>query len=341
MQSRRTFISNGLLATGSVLFAFAKPGQADRLFITVRGNKLSTDLGMTLTHEHTLVDFIGADKVSPSRYDPAEVQKIVLPYLKELKKLKCKTFIDCTPAYIGRDVKILKQLSESSGLDIITNTGYYGAAKEKYLPSHAYTETAEQLSQRWIKESKDGIEGTGIKPGFIKTGVDAAPLSEVQEKLIKAAALTHLATGLTIAVHTGDGKAALRQLEILEQNGVSPMAWIWVHAQNEKDLEIHIKVARKGGWIEFDGVGPSSLSENIGFLSRMKKEGILDHVLVSQDAGWYHVGEPNGGEFRNFNFVFTHFIPELVKEGFSQNEINQIFIANPTEAFCIGANPLG
>ncbi len=324
-----------MLATGSVLFSFAHPLQADYLFMTVRGSLLSSDLGLTLTHEHVLVDFIGADKVSPDRYNSSDVQKIVLPFLNQLRKQKCVSFIECTPAYLGRDPRLLKSLSEASELNIITNTGYYGAAKEKYLPAHAYTETAEQLSQRWIRESKEGIDGTGIKPGFIKTGVDTSPLSAVQEKIIHAAALTHLATGLTIAVHTGNGKAALRELEILDQNGVRPDAWIWVHAQSEKDQDLHILAAKKGGWVEFDGVSPSSLQEHIRFITKMKNEGLLNRILVSQDAGWYHVGEPQGGEFRNFNFVFTHLIPELIKQGFNQEEIELIFRVNPAHAFRI------
>jgi len=309
--------------------------------MTVKGPIAPSDLGRTLTHEHILVDFIGADKVSPGRYDAAEVHKVVLPYLKQLKEQKCVSFFECTPAYLGRDPKILKKLSEDSGLNIITNTGYYGAVKEKYLPPHSYAESAEQLSQRWIREFKEGIEGTGIKPGFIKTSVDAAPLSAVQEKIIKAAALTHLATGLTIAVHTGNGKAAMRELEIIQENGVRPNGWIWIHAQSEKDNQLHIQAAKNGGWVEFDGVSASSLKENVNFLSRMKNEGLIEKVLVSQDAGWYHVGEPASWEFRNYNFVFTHFIPELIKNGFTQKEIDQIFITNPAAAFSVQVRRLG
>ena len=55
---------------------------------------------------------------------------------------------------------------------MITNTGYYGAAGDKYVPQHAYEETVDQLADRWTGEWEDGIEGTGIRPGFIKGGVD-------------------------------------------------------------------------------------------------------------------------------------------------------------------------
>src|SRR4030095_8338607 len=100
-------------------------------------------------------------------------------------------------------------------------------AKDKYLPQHAYSETSEQLAARWIVEWENGIDGTGIKPGLIKSGVDKAPLSEVQQKIIDATALAHLATGLTIGIHTGNGDAANEELKILERRGVAPSARIW------------------------------------------------------------------------------------------------------------------
>ena len=64
----------------------------------------------------------------------------------------CATLVECTPAYLGRDPRLLRRLSEASGLHILTNTGYYGANKDKHLPPHAFTETAEQLAARWIRE---------------------------------------------------------------------------------------------------------------------------------------------------------------------------------------------
>jgi len=68
---------------------------------------------------------------------------------------------------------------------------------------------------------------------------------------------------------------------------------------------------------------------------------LLDHVLVSQDSGWYHVGEPNGGTFNSYQSIFTDFIPALKKHGFTQTEIDRIFITNPAKAFTIKIRKLG
>lgn len=337
--SRRKFIGAAVLATGSLLSQRVWAGvwqqQPARTIMTVNGEISAAKMGFTLPHEHVMVDFIGAAKVSPDRYNREEVFRAALPYLKQARKLGCKTFIECTPAYLARDPLLLRQLSEASGLQIITNTGYYGARNDESLPAHAFTETADQLSQRWVRESTEGIDGTGIRPGFMKIGVDGGKLSEVDRKLVQAAARAHLQTGLTIAIHTGNGEGALDEIAILQQEGVSPEAWIWVHAQNEQDTAIHEQVARQKGWVSFDGLGWDDSGKHVELVSFMKKQGLLDKVLVSHDAGWYHVGEPNGGKFQSFEKMFTAFIPDLKKRGFTRKEIQLLTVKNPMEAFTI------
>jgi phosphotriesterase-related protein len=296
---------------------------------TVLGPTPADALGMTLIHEHILVDFGGAAVEGTKRYDPNEAFQVALPQLIRIQKLGCRTLVECTPAYLGRNPLLLKRLAKASGLNILTNTGYYGAAGDKGVPPHAYSESAEQLSRRWIQESREGIGETGIKPAFIKTGVDEAPLSKIDAKLVLAAALTHLATGLIIAAHTTSGAAARQEIEILRKAGVSPSAWIWVHAQAESEVAILLEIARQGAWLSLDGIGEKSADQHLRLLKTLKQEGLLKQLLLSQDAGWYHVGEPGGGEFRSFDFLFTQFVPLMRHEGFSEKEIRLLLMDNP------------
>ena len=334
---RRSFIQHSILLASSMVYTYAS-GQSNSTVPSVLGPVPLSSLGVTLIHEHAMVDFIGAAETGSHRYRADDVVAKVLPYLQALKKAGCATFIDCTPVYIGRDVTILKRLAQASGLNIITNTGYYGAAKEKYLPAHAYTETAEQLAARWVNEFRKGIDGTGIYPGFIKTGVDAGPLTSVCEKLLNAAARTHLQTGLTISAHTGNGEAALQELAILQKAGVSPDAFRWVHAQNEKDKKLHVQAAHTGAWIEFDGIDGTdtdNIEQHVEFVLHMKEQNLLNKVLISHDAGWYHVGEPDGGTFCGYTAIFETFIPALKKEGFTDNDVRQLLIDNPRGSLAI------
>ena len=136
MLSRRKFINKTLLAgAGACWVPRAYCGHAGHeAVMTVNGPVHPGDLQFTLSHEHIMVDFIGAEKVSRDRYNTEEVFNTALPILQDVKKKGCLTFIDCTPAYLGRDVQLLHRLSKATGLHIITNTGCYGAAREKYLP---------------------------------------------------------------------------------------------------------------------------------------------------------------------------------------------------------------
>jgi predicted metal-dependent phosphotriesterase family hydrolase len=342
MKSRRKFIQQSSLAlAGSLLMpAFVNSDLNEGMVMTVNGPIQPAQMKFTLSHEHVLADFIGAEKYSKDRYNADEVFATALPFLRDVKSRGCITFIDCSPAYLGRDVKLFKRLADASGLQIITNTGYYGAVKEKFLPLHVYNETAEQIAARWIEEYENGIEGTGIKPGFIKTSVDGAPLTLAQQKVIDAAALTHLETGLTIGVHTDTGDAANEQLKILERRGVSPAARIWIHSQKEPDLNYHFQTAKKGGWIAFDNVNTEEIKKYVGYVQAMKREGLLDRVLISQDSGWYNVGEPKGGNYKNYNCIFTDFIPALKQNAFTSAEIGKLFVINPAKAYAIKVRKL-
>jgi predicted metal-dependent phosphotriesterase family hydrolase len=303
-----------------------------RIVQTVAGPIAADRLGLTLMHEHVLVDFIGADQVSASRYDANHAFNVILPYLTRVKAQGCETFVECTPAYLGRDVVLLKRLSEASGLNILSNTGYYGAAKDKHLPRHAFSETADQLAARWTREVEQGIDGTSIKPAFMKIGVDEAPLSEVDEKLVRAAATTSRATGLAIASHTSTGAAAMAELDVLDRLGVPASAFIWVHAHNERDPAFHRRAAKAGAWVEFDGISENSVGRHVELVRQMKQYGLFERVLVSHDAGWYRVGEPGGSQFRGFDTLFTAFIPALTASGFTKDDVRQLLVDNPRRA---------
>jgi phosphotriesterase-related protein len=303
--------------------------------MTVLGLVPEGRLGRVLMHEHVLVDFIGADQASPARYAAEEVFKVALPHLARLKSAGCDTLVECTPAYLGRDVALLRRLAKASGLHIITNTGFYGAANDKYVPGFAHNESADEITLRWVREFEDGIPPDNVRPGFMKIGVDSGPLSEIDAKLVRAAARCHKRTGLAIASHTGDGVAAMAEMDILKEEGVAPSAFIWVHAQGEKDQSLHERAAKLGAWVEFDGISPRTVEQHVEVVRHMQRQGLLHRVLISQDAGWYHVGEPGGGEFRGYDFIFTDFLPVLRKAGLTEKDFHALLVKNPAEALAI------
>lgn len=333
--SRRNFLLLTLAAPLSAMkSSYAK-------VMTVNGTVLADKLGKTLAHEHVLVDFIGADKTNENRWDKLEVVNRIAPLFGEAKAYGVKTIVECTPAFLGRDVRMLKMLSDNTGMQILTNTGYYGAVNNKYLPPWAFTETAEQLAQRWIDDFEYGIDGTTVRPGFIKISVEAAAagLSDLHKKLIRAAAITHLKTGLTIYSHTGPAHAAFEQLEILRSNKVDPSAFVWVHAQVEKDKSQHARAAKMGAWVSLDGI-TDQFDDYADSLWRLKDAGALKRVLISHDAGYYHPGEKDGGEIHGYTDIFKELIPRLTAKGFDKKDIKQLLVKNPCIALAFDVRKL-
>ncbi len=333
MLSRRQFLRSSLAG----LWLMRKP---KRILQTVTGPISASQMGLTLIHEHILVDFIGADQITPSRWNRAEVVAKMLPYLQELKQLGCQTILECTPAYLGKDPLLLKELSEQSGIQILTNTGYYGAVDNKFLPAHALTETADQLADRWVADFQKGIDGTGgpshgIRPGFIKISVNPGPLSELHRKLVVAAARTHKRTGLTICSHTGPYVPAFEQIEVLKQEGVRPDAFVWVHAQGNNMVH-YARAVREGTWVSLDGLDTGNVDTYAQTLLLMKENRFLHRTLLSHDAGWYDPAKPNVGSIgRDYSVLFKQLMPSLNKQGFTKKDWKQILVTNPVEAFSL------
>ncbi len=334
MRRRELLLSLGASAVAGSAIGRVPPARV----MTVRGWVEASRLGVTLAHEHALASFQpdAERRRAPIPYDRDEVVAVVLPRLQRLKALGCRTFIDATAVGLGRDPVLLRRLSEASGLHILTTTGAYAAMGGQFLPPDIETVSVEALAQRWIDEWRKGIEGSGVRPGFIKLGFNGGPLSSVEDKLIRAGVIAHRATGLTIGAHTGPAVSAFAQLAILHAEGIDPSAWIWIHAQQEPDSARHVEAARLGAWVEFDGIDPQTLERHADFVTAMKAAGVLGRTLISQDAGWYEVGKPLGGSARSYEVLFTAFVPALKARGFTAADIDQLLIANPARAFAVG-----
>jgi phosphotriesterase-related protein len=316
-----------------------------RQVMTVAGPIDASALGMTLTHEHLFADLRPyADQIATPIPLDSDVVQVVLPHLQEIRRLGCRSVVDCTATTLGRNPALIKRLSQASGLHMLTVTGAYVAAGGRFVPSYVLEEADEQLAVRWIGEWRHGIGDTGVRPGLIKLGVEGEPLSALERKVLHAGARTHLETGLVIAVHTGpwaqvepgrNARCAFAQLDLLEGAGVDPSAWIWVHAQNEVLGDHHVRAAGRGAWVSFDGFRPGQETGYVAMIGRMRDEGLLQRVLVSQDAGWYNAGQPRGGEFNPFHPIFTSLIPALQDRGFDEDQIRTLFVDNPARAFAV------
>lgn len=343
VQNQKIVMSRPILSFLFLLFLTGFSLKAQQIQ-SIRSSIPAKKMGLTLIHEHVFLDWAGAAKTQPATWNNDSAVAVILPYLRAAQQHGVKTILECTPNYIGRNPRLLARLADSTGLQFLTNTGYYGARSDQHIPASAYTETVDQIAARWVQEYLHGIDGTSIRPGFIKIGVDGdSTLSEIDTKIVLAAARTHLQTGLSIVAHTGPDHLALQQVEILENEGVALNAWVWTHAQGGSD-EVRVALAKKGAWISLDGLGwvnaedrseTGALMRYVQAIEKLKQEGLLKRVLLSHDAGWYTHGTPGGGLFQPYTLIFNHLLPLLRERGFSEREIRQVLVKNPQEAYAI------
>ena len=354
--SRRGFlrmafaVSAAAVVQGCSHFRRQSEPDSELRIMTVLGPVPASRLGRALTHEHIVTDFIGAEKSAGPRYDPEAAVATILPHLRALKERGVSALFECTPRYIGRDVRLLRRLSEAAEIHLVTNTGYYGAVGNRYLPRYAHEETVHQLADRWLREWQEGIEGTEVRPGFVKLGTDRGPLPALHVKLLRAAARVHRQTGLTLCAHTGDGAAAMDQLRILEEERVAPEAFVWVHAQNGTDAE-RIEAARRGAWVSLDGysLADGNPERYRDALLALKAAGCWHRVLISHDDGWAVEGDSprqaplklfGNGNPEPYRSLFDRLWPDLRRAGCSEEELDQLLRLNPARAFGIRVRTL-
>ncbi|UCF16856.1 MAG: hypothetical protein JSW59_05240, partial [Phycisphaerales bacterium] len=301
-------------------------------FVTTQGPIAAEGLGIALPHEHIFTDLRGPTAPGYGQADPADVVRVMSPYLAEALGKGVGLLIECSSIGVGRNVPIIAQVAETSGLPVVVPTGVYG--RPDFAPPEHRSMSEDELAGLFISEISEGIEGTGIKAGFIKISTDSGPLTPLLERILRAAGRAASETGAAVASHTPAGANAIRQADIL--GSISPtIRFIWVHAQNESNRSLHRQVAARGGFIEFDNLGwnPGQDSSHIAAIKELLDAGYGDRILLSHDAGWYRPGEPGGGSQKSYTYLTDTFIPKLRTAGLDDATIRMITETNPVRAF--------
>jgi phosphotriesterase-related protein len=310
---------------------------SQKVFRTVSGDVSVDEAGLVLPHEHLFTDLRMSVNHDYTNLSPDEVSRVMLPYLREAENAGVDLIVECSTLGVGRNLTVLEALDHQSKMTFIAPTGLY---REEYIPLSFRKQSLEYLSQLWTKEILVGIEGGNQRAGFIKVAVSDAEITHLERKNLRAAAKTSTQTGAVIASHTIGGPHAWESYQILAAEGLHGDRFIWVHADSEKDLTFHERLASKGVFIEFDSIGQpttdhESLAERVLHLI---EAGFENHILLSHDAGWYQPGRPGGqpeNGIRGYTALINHFIPLLKTQGASQNMIQQLTIKNPKRAFGI------
>lgn len=288
------------------------------------------ELGITLMHEHIMLDYRKADQMDTRIHDREEVAQAMLPYLLKLKDNGCQTLVDATPPGSGRDVKVLAMLAKRSGLNILTCTGTF---KDKGLPYRYKEMDISSIVAGWEREYSQGIDDTGIRPAFIKIAFNEGAVTPLEEKIFQVAVSTSLKTGLPIQAHITSPEKGYQIFKLIQEEELPPEKFIWAHADCDQEVTRIDEVARAGIWIQLDSIGLIPYEKHINLIKTLSDKGLNEQILISQDRGWYVAGEDKAKFVRPYHHLFTKFIPLALKKGINQKELNQYLINNPKRVF--------
>lgn len=302
---------------------------------TTSGPIQEKQAGLILPHEHIFTDLRGPTVPGYGQDNVENVVRIMKPFLSEAKAKGIGILVECSSIGVGRNVPILQRMTQETGLAIVVPTGVYG--RGIYLPAEYEAMTEDQLSDWMICEIVNGIDRTCVKAGFIKVACDDTPLTEFQQRQLRAAARASLQTGAAIASHTPSGPRAIDQAKLLKNAGLPLDRFIWVHAQAEANLAIHAQLAAWGVYIEYDSVGSGQPkdSDYIRMIQSLDVAGYADRILLSHDAGWYQPGSPNGGTPKGYTYLYEKFIPALRAAGAEDKLVRRLTIENPWHAYAM------
>lgn len=304
---------------------------------TVCGEICADELGFTLMHEHIMAMSSSMRFAFPDWLDRDGFIERVARELSEARQSGVRTIVDATPINLGRDISIIREASEKSGVHIIASTGFYWY-EEPWMGGWGIDE----LKERLLNEINDGIQGTGIKPGVIKAATDSPGMTPVNYKLLKAAAGLCKATDLPLTTHTcPSGLTGLMQQDVFIAEKVDPSRVIIGHSGDTDDLDYLEAILKRGCYIGLDRFGlemPVSTEKRITTLVELVKRGHADRIVLSHDycccIDWNT--DFNFKKFApdwSYIFLSLTIIPELKRRGVGEEDLHEMTVLNPKRIF--------
>ena len=338
---------------------------------TVLGLIDPQDLGLTMTHEHLLIDFSVMFNPTPDvttqrmAHAPVSMENLGwirqycysnldnLLVLDEDTAIKEATLyqrhgggaiVDATTIGIGRDPLALARISRGAGVHVVMGAGYYVDAAQ---PNQINQKDENDIFQEITKDIQIGVGNTGIKAGIIGEIGCTWPLMPNEIKVLKASAQAQLETGASILIHPGrDEKAPIEILSILADSGADISRVIMGHLDRTvSSIDILEELADTGCVLEWDLFGnevsfyqPSDFdmpsdAERLNFIRHMIDIGLGDRIVISHDICTKHRLVRYGGH--GYGYIPEHIIPRMRNKNFEESEIQAITKDTPARLLTI------
>ncbi len=307
---------------------------------SVLGPMDTADMGFTLSHEHVLVSSAGIQQIYPEFIDRDGTIARGIADLKAAHAEGLRTIIDVTTIDLGRDIRMLEEVSRGSGVNIICATGTW-----RDIPRVFWTATPGDIAPLYIREIQQGIEDTDIKAGVIKVANDMGGVTPEGEIILRAAARAHKATGVPISTHTwAPERVGEQQVAVFEDEGIDLNRVYVGHSNDTDDLDYLIGLLEKGVWIGLDRYPgrPEVLDWEARTQTayRLIEAGYAHRIMLGHDwsvALLIALREARKARDETnpdgYLFITRRVLPRLSELGASDDDIYKVMIDNPRRFF--------
>ena len=308
---------------------------------TVRGPIDGTQLGKTLMHEHIFVLSPEIEKTA-DEWDETGERSRAVDKLRELKGHGIDTLVDLTVVGLGRYIPRIRAIAdEVPEINVVVATGFY-TYNEVPMYFHfrgpgTIMGGSEPMVDLFVREIRDGIGETGVRPGILKCATDRPGLTPGVERVLRAVAKAHRETGLPITTHTPTPPEpwGLEQQRVFGEEGVDLTRVVIGHSGGTVNTDYHLALLDKGSYLGFDhfGLPGITLEERVDAVARLCARGYSDHIVLSHDAmcfaDWFPRSVMGASETWRWTYISDEVVPVMRARGISEADLTTMLVHNP------------
>ncbi|MEU1386574.1 MULTISPECIES: phosphotriesterase-related protein [unclassified Nonomuraea] len=303
------------------------------------------DLGATLMHEHVFglsPEILWNWPDVPEGWDPERRAREAAAKLDALKAEGIDTIVDLTVVGLGRYVPAVQRVAELTSVNIVAATGLYTYdALPPYFGNRGPGSLfggPDRLAEFFVRDIAEGIGRTGVKAAMLKCASDHLGMTKGCERVFRAVAEAHLATGAPITTHSHSAsRGGLEQQRLLGSLGVDLERVVIGHAGDSTDLAYLEELLAGGSYLGMDRFGIetiSSFEDRVAVVAAMCERGHAGKMVLGHDSYCFNDRfDPDVVRRRHPNYHLLHIsrdvVPELRSRGVTGDQLHQMLVDNP------------
>lgn len=317
---------------------------------TVRGQIPAGALGVTLMHEHVFVLSPEIIANYPEGWgDEQAREEAAVEKLNALKAAGVDTIVDPTVIGLGRYIPRIQRVAARTDLHIVVATGVYTYNDVPMYFHFTGPGTAldgpEPMVEMFVRDITEGIAGTGVKAAILKCATDEPGVTPGVDRVLRAVAKAHLATGVPITTHThARTRRGLDQQRIFAEEGVDLSRVIIGHSGDTTDLDYLEELIAAGSYLGMDRFGLDNIlgfEDRVDTVATMCERGHAGRMVLAHDASCHIDWLPEAAlpvVLPNWHYLHIHndVLPALRERGVTEEQITAMLVDNPRTIFTHG-----